>query len=108
MSWPKTCDEMKESERLCSYCPLPEELQGVHCYGGQPVMCEGSHCGEAYERYLEEVEANDGWPDDCEECPVADSSGECTCKNQSDGSSPCDVMTYKDWEGLEKEGCWRD
>ena len=38
---PKTIDEL--DEELCSYCPLPEESQGVHCYGGLPVMCEGSH-----------------------------------------------------------------
>lgn len=25
-----------------------------HCYGGQPVMCEGSHCDEAIERWKEE------------------------------------------------------
>ena len=40
---------------LCDNCPLPDELKGVRCYGGNPAMCEGSHCGEAYERYLSEA-----------------------------------------------------
>lgn len=40
---------------LCDcYCPLPDHLKGVHCYGGEPVMCEGSHCDEAIERWKEE------------------------------------------------------
>ncbi len=40
---------------LCElYCPLPEEVRGVHCYGGEPVMCEGSHCDEAIEAWKEE------------------------------------------------------
>lgn len=43
-------------ELLCDYCPLPDSAKGVHCYGGEPVMCEGSHCEEAYHNYLEEVE----------------------------------------------------
>lgn len=51
---PKTIDEL--DEELCSYCPLPEESQGVHCYGGLPVMCEGSHCKEAYQNYLDTYE----------------------------------------------------
>ncbi len=50
----KQIQEMLE-ENLCEvYCPLPEELRGVHCYGGEPVMCEGSHCGEAIEAWKEE------------------------------------------------------
>ena len=40
---------------LCDNCPLPDELKDVRCYGGNPAMCEGSHCGEAYERYLSEA-----------------------------------------------------
>ena len=47
----KTIEELDED--LCHYCPLPEESQGVHCYGGLPVMCEGSCCPEAYQNYLE-------------------------------------------------------
>ena len=41
-------------DKLCNYCPLPEESRGVHCYGGEPVMCEGSHCAEAMEAWMEE------------------------------------------------------
>lgn len=50
----KTQEEL--DEELCDYCPLPKESRGVHCYGGQPVMCEGRYCNEAYERYCEEQE----------------------------------------------------
>jgi len=45
-----------DSEELCKYCPIPEESQGVHCYGGVVNMCEGRCCEEAYEAYLEEEE----------------------------------------------------
>lgn len=45
--------EMLE-ENMCNYCPLPDELKGAHCYGGQPVMCEGTHCGEAIARWKDE------------------------------------------------------
>ena len=49
-------EEIREmlEENMCNYCPLPDELKGAHCYGGQPVMCEGSHCDEAIERWKEE------------------------------------------------------
>lgn len=40
-------------EDLCKYCPIPEEHQGVHCYGGHPIMCEGAKCPEAYDAYME-------------------------------------------------------
>ena len=54
----KTDEEMKEivgEETLCDlYCPLPDYLKGVHCYGGEPVMCEGSHCDKALEAWKEE------------------------------------------------------
>lgn len=53
---PLTLEELADQECLCYYCPIPEESQGVHCYGGEPVMCEGSHCDEAYDYYLEEWE----------------------------------------------------
>lgn len=40
---------------LCDvYCPLPDNLKGVHCYGGEPIMCEGSHCDKAIEAWKEE------------------------------------------------------
>lgn len=48
---PKTVEELGED--LCNHCPLPPEMQGVHCYGGEPVMCEGRGCEEAYAAYLE-------------------------------------------------------
>lgn len=41
-------------EDLCEHCPLPGESRGVQCYGGAVIMCEGSHCDEAYERYIED------------------------------------------------------
>ena len=52
MDRPEAMEQL--GDRLCTYCPLPEESQGVHCYGGEPIMCEGSHCKEAYENYLED------------------------------------------------------
>lgn len=45
------CDD---SEDLCNYCPLPDEAKGIHCYGGNVHMCEGSHCKEALEYWEEE------------------------------------------------------
>ncbi len=52
----KTDEQIKDmlEERLCDYCPLPDEAKGVHCYGGEPVICEGSHCDEAIEAWKEE------------------------------------------------------
>lgn len=49
-------EEIREmlEENMCNYCPLPDELKGAHCYGGQPVMCEGTHCGEAIARWKDE------------------------------------------------------
>ena len=48
----KTIEELSDEDLLCKYCPIPEERRGVRCYGGTPIMCEGSHCKEAYESYL--------------------------------------------------------
>lgn len=59
MSKPLSIEELEED--LCKYCPLPEQSKGVHCYGGQPVMCEGSHCEQAHEIYLEEFEEEEEW-----------------------------------------------
>lgn len=52
----KTDEQIKDmlEERLCDYCLLPDEAKGVRCYGGEPVMCEGSHCDEAIEAWKEE------------------------------------------------------
>jgi hypothetical protein len=52
-------DEIEGSEKLCGYCPLPEEVKGMHCYGGNPVGCEGSKCPDAIETYLDEMEEAD-------------------------------------------------
>ena len=52
--------EIEGSDKLCDYCPLPDECKGTHCYGGNPVMCEGRRCKEAAEAYLEEMEEEDG------------------------------------------------
>lgn len=44
-------------DELCNYCPLPEEYRGTYSTpGGISAGCEGSHCEEAYELYLEECE----------------------------------------------------
>jgi hypothetical protein len=52
-------EELQDAGELCDYCPLDEDHKGVHCYGGEPIMCEGSHCADAYEAYLEEEEEDD-------------------------------------------------
>ena len=41
-------------DRMCDYCPLPDELKGAHCYEDAPVMCEGTHCAEAIAAWKEE------------------------------------------------------
>lgn len=56
---PLSYEELSDREELCDHCPLPEELRGVHCYGGQPVMCEGSHCDEAYQNYHDDFEGDE-------------------------------------------------
>lgn len=43
-------------EHLCDYCPLPDGAKGAHLYPNGHYSCEGSHCEEAYEAYLEEFE----------------------------------------------------
>lgn len=53
----KTKEELEED--LCEYCPLSENLKGVYnTPGGYSAECEGSHCNETYEIYLEENESN--------------------------------------------------
>lgn len=47
----KPCED---TDTMCEYCPLPDEVKGVHCYGGMPVMCEGTHCHKAMEIWQEE------------------------------------------------------
>ncbi|GCD11739.1 hypothetical protein [Clostridium tagluense] len=50
---PKSIEEL--NEELCEYCSLEESQNGVHCYGGEPVMCVDSNCcGKAYTNYLED------------------------------------------------------
>lgn len=43
-----------DAVELCNYCPLPDELKGVHNYGGTVHMCEGSNCKEALDYWEEE------------------------------------------------------
>ena len=50
---PKSLEQLANSEELCRWCPIPEEHQGVKCYGGEPIMCEGRYCEDAYEAYYE-------------------------------------------------------
>lgn len=45
--------EMLDDE-LCDYCPLPDDIKGLHCYGGEPIMCNGSHCDEAIKNWKED------------------------------------------------------
>lgn len=54
---PKSIDEL--GEELCVYCPIPDNLKGVHCYGGEPVFCQDyGGCDEAYRSYLNDFEEN--------------------------------------------------
>ena len=42
---------------LCEHCPLDRELRGTYSTpGGNSSGCEGSHCAEAYELYLDTME----------------------------------------------------
>lgn len=41
-------------EGLCDYCPLPEEVHGMHLGPNGPYGCEGSHCDKAIEAWKEE------------------------------------------------------
>ena len=43
--------EVELGDELCDYCPLDDCTKGTHWYGS----CEGSHCEEAYENYLESM-----------------------------------------------------
>jgi hypothetical protein len=57
----KTMDKIKTPEELCeelcSYCPL--EHKGTFATpNGDSCGCEGSHCKDAYEAYLDELESN--------------------------------------------------
>ena len=44
----------KLEERLCDYCPVPEELHGIHLGPNGQYGCEGSRCDEAIEAWREE------------------------------------------------------
>lgn len=52
----KTDNQISEmlEDRLCDFCPLPDYLKGVHCYGGEPVMCNGSYCDKALKAWKED------------------------------------------------------
>lgn len=45
------CDDLK---LYCRWDGPP-----TACCGGNPIMCEGRFCKEAYERYVEEFESED-------------------------------------------------
>ena len=47
-------EEIIDKGILCTYCPVPKESQGVHLSPSGISMCEGNHCSEAYDNYLEE------------------------------------------------------
>jgi hypothetical protein len=50
----KSKEELQGSEELCAFCPLDEQDKGIHCYGGNISMCEGSRCDDAYDAYCEQ------------------------------------------------------
>lgn len=60
MSNPLSKEELLDSESLCQYCKWTdrgkENNPTVACYGGEPVMCEGDYCDDAYEYYLDNFE----------------------------------------------------
>lgn len=57
-----TMEELAESQELCQHCNWTErglrDTLSVYCTGGEPIMCEGSGCADAYEYYLEQREDN--------------------------------------------------
>lgn len=60
MSKPLSQEELSDNEELCQYCLWTDrglqDIPQVYCTGGEPVMCEGSWCNDAYEYYLGEFE----------------------------------------------------
>jgi hypothetical protein len=43
-------------EDLCLYCPLDKNMRGIYSSpGGMVAGCEGYHCDEAYDSYLESL-----------------------------------------------------
>jgi hypothetical protein len=53
----KTFEELCNADELCNYCRYPEERRSVNSYCSG---CEGKSCDEAYVRYLEEFEEENG------------------------------------------------
>lgn len=51
-----TAEEEQDNlgDDICKWCPIPKEAQGVRCYGGPVIMCEGSRCTEAMEAFYED------------------------------------------------------
>jgi len=46
-------------EELCNFCPLEDNLKGVHYYGDNPIFCEDyGTCTIAYQNYLDSIEEN--------------------------------------------------
>lgn len=52
----KTIEEMNDNEELCKYCDA--DPNGYSTPNGY-YSCEGSWCGKAYERYLEECDISE-------------------------------------------------
>jgi hypothetical protein len=70
MNKPLSQEELES--QLCNYCPLDESAKGVHCYGGEPVMCiDSGCCVQAYENYLEEFEEENKEMDNLEKAQAA-------------------------------------
>jgi hypothetical protein len=60
-------DKDELGEDLCNYCPLAEDLRGVHA---PPVgSCEGSRCDEAFQTYMTGLDSkwndHEGWMQGC-------------------------------------------
>lgn len=52
---PYICCYSCSQKNGCPYiCPLDEQDKGIHCYGGNISMCEGSRCDDAYDAYCEQ------------------------------------------------------
>lgn len=51
-------EEYKDNQGICNYCPIPVESQGVRCYGGVAIMCEGGCCPEAEQALRDAIDEN--------------------------------------------------
>ena len=62
MSKPLSIEELQDGEQLCKYCVATgrgiEDIPRMSYGYNGPVMCEGMHCDDAYEYYLENFESS--------------------------------------------------